>query len=163
MSFSPPLFPELAVEDGSDTYSTGILPSQQIRCLIDRRHLTANSPIEANQVQPASIDLRLGPTAYRVRASFLPNRSSVRRRLDEFGFHEIDPTTSTALERGAVYIVPLLEEVSLPEQHWAKANPKSTTGRLDVLTRLITDFGKQFDEFGNSWTAQADFGDLGPK
>jgi len=145
VSSNTPLFPELVVDDDTDTYSTGILPSQQIGCLISTRHLTARAPFEPGQIQPASIDLRLGPTAYRVRASFLPNRSSVRGRLDEFGFHEMDLTSPTVLERGAVYIVPLLEEVNLPEQYWAKANPKSTTGRLDILTRLITDFGKQFD------------------
>src|SRR4051794_5470342 len=111
VSFSTPLFPELAVEGDTDTYSTGILPAQQIGCLIKKRYFTAAAPFEPSQIQPASVDLRLGPAAYRVRASFLPNRSSVRRRLDEFGFHKIDLTTPTVLERGAVYIVPLLEEV----------------------------------------------------
>jgi dCTP deaminase len=145
VSFSTPLFPELAFDEDADRYSTGILPSQHITCLLRKGHLTAAAPFEPGQLQPASVDLRLGAVAYRVRASFLPNRSSVRKRLDEFGFHEIDLTYPTVLERGAVYIVPLLEEVNLPDQHWAKANPKSTTGRLDILTRLITDFGKQFD------------------
>jgi dCTP deaminase len=145
VSFSPPLFPELIMTGSAETYSTGILPSQHIRCLIDAGHLTAPMPFEPDQLQPASIDLRLGAVAYRVRASFLPNRTSVQRRLAEFGFHQLDLTHSAVFERGAVYIVPLVEEVSLPELHWAKANPKSSTGRLDILTRLFTDYGKQFD------------------
>jgi dCTP deaminase len=146
LSFSIPLFPELgALLDARDGRSTGILPSQHIHDLIQQRHLTASVDFEADQLQPASIDLRLGPLAYRVRASFLPNRTSVRQRLEELDSHEMDLTRPAVLERGGVYIVPLLESVSLPEQFWAKANPKSSTGRLDILTRLITDFGTRFD------------------
>jgi dCTP deaminase len=140
------LFPELgAAADAEGARSTGILPSQHIRGLIQQRHLLASVDFEPDQIQPASVDLRLGPVAYRVRASFLPNRTSVRQRIEELDSHEMDLTRPAVLERGGVYIVPLLESVSLPDLFWAKANPKSTTGRLDILTRLITDYGKQFD------------------
>jgi dCTP deaminase len=149
LSFSHSLFPEFPALGGSvdarDERSTGILPSQHIRCLIEQRQLVAALEFESDQIQPASIDLRLGPLAYRVRASFLPNQTSVRQRLEDLDSHEMDLTRPAVLERGGVYIVPLLESVNLPDQFWAKANPKSTTGRLDILTRLITDFGTRFD------------------
>src|SRR5919201_1729692 len=142
---SPTLFPDLAPEPTGES-STGILPSQRIRWLIEARHLSAAVPLSDDQIQPASIDLRLGPVAYRVRASFLPNRASIRSRLERFSSHEIDLRVPTVLERGCVYIVPLLEELNLPRDISAKANPKSTTGRLDVFTRLITDYGTEFDQ-----------------
>ncbi len=143
---SQSLFPEIPSGNGAgEDYSTGILPSQRIRWLIAARHLTAATPFDDDQVQPASIDLRLGPVGYRVHASFLPNRSSVRKRLEDLSAHEIDLTKPMLLERGCIYIVPLLEEVNLPDQYWAKANPKSTTGRLDIFTRLLTDSGTRFD------------------
>jgi len=142
---SPSLFPDIPMSAKTDdTHSTGILPSQKIVCLLDKGYVTSSLPHEAGQIQPASIDLRLGPVAHRVRASFLPNRSSVRQRLDLLGSQALDLSLPVVFERGGIYIVPLLEELNLPPGYWAKANPKSTTGRLDVFTRLITDFGKQF-------------------
>ena len=141
-----PLFPELAGANGAAAgHTTGILPSQRIRGLIEAQHLVASMPLGDDQIQPASVDLRLGSVAYRVRASFLPHRSSVRRRLDELCLHEMDLSRPTILERGCVYIIPVVEELNLPADLWAKANPKSTTGRLDVFTRLITDYGEKFD------------------
>jgi dCTP deaminase len=146
LSFSIPLFPELgSLVDVQEGRTTGILPSQHIQQLIEQQHLAASIDFDVDQIQPASIDLRLGPVAYRVRASFLPNNRYVRHRLAELDSHEIDLTRPAVLERGGVYIVPLLESVRLPDQFWAQANPKSTTGRLDILTRLITDFGTHFD------------------
>jgi dCTP deaminase len=140
------MFPELGAHTpGVEEHTTGILPSQRIRALIQAQHLLAAAPISDDQIQPASIDLRLGEVAYRVRASFLPTRSSVRTRLDELCLHQMDLRAPTILERGCVYIVPTLEELNLPGDLWAKANPKSTTGRLDVFTRLIADFGDSFD------------------
>jgi dCTP deaminase len=125
---------------------TGILPSQSIRALIEAGSITASQPIEAVQVQPASLDLRLGPVAYRVRASFLPGRrSTVLKKAEEFKTHEIDLSRPSVLEKGCVYVVPLMEEWRLPSHIQGKANPKSTTGRLDIFTRLITDYGTEFE------------------
>lgn len=139
------LFPSLQ-NDLQAIYTTGILPSQQIRELINVGYIRAKQEIRDDQIQPASIDLRLGAVAYRVRASFLPGESSrVLRRVDELLMHELDISKPTALERGCVYIVPLMEEVSLPTKISGKANPKSTTGRLDIFTRLITDYGTEFE------------------
>lgn len=139
------LFPSLQ-SDLQAIYTTGILPSQQIRELINVGYLRAEQEITNDQIQPASIDLRLGSVAYRVRASFLPGENSrVIRRVDELLMHELDLSRPTVLERGCVYIVPLMEEVSLPPKISGKANPKSTTGRLDIFTRLITDYGTEFE------------------
>ena len=151
MSAGPGLFPQLTTSAAEEEYSTGVLPAQRIRWLIAAGHVFAPEPLEEGQVQPASIDLRLGPVGYRVRASFLPNRSTVRKRMDDFDAHEVDLTHPTVLERGCVYLVPLLEELRLPAGYWGKANPKSTTGRLDVFTRLVTDFGTQFDHVADGY------------
>ena len=128
-------------------HSTGILPSQELERLIRvGREIGAIEPIEDDQIQPASLDLRLGPTAYRVRASFLPGRNAtVRQKLADLAMHEMDLTHGAVLERGCVYIVPLLESLALKHRMSAVGNPKSSTGRLDVFTRLITDNGTQFD------------------
>ena len=124
----------------------GILPSQELRALISEGVVTAAVPILDDQVQPASIDLRLGPVAYRVRASFLPGRNAtVKERLDTVEMHAIDLSQGAVLERHCVYIVPLLERVALKPGLTALANPKSSTGRLDLFARLITDRGTEFD------------------
>ncbi len=141
------LFPKTqdAAEPGR-RYNTGILPSQEIHALIESGALRADPPILAEQVQPASIDLRLGAVAYRVRASFLPGKTrTVHHKIDALGTHEIDLTKEAVLERGGVYIVPLLESVKLRRGLSGVANPKSSTGRLDVFTRLITDYATEFD------------------
>lgn len=139
------LFPEQKKDIGS-LHTTGILPSQKIEELIDAGYINAKTPISKDQIQPASIDLRLGPVAYRVRASFLPGKdSTVKSKLDALQMHEIDLTKPSVLEKGCVYIIPLMEELSLPPKISGKVNPKSTTGRLDVFARLITDYGKEFE------------------
>jgi len=126
--------------------AAGILPDWQLREVIGRGAIRAGLPIADVQVQPASLDLRLGPLAYRVRASFLPSgRASVRHKLDELKTHEVDLTQPGVLERGCVYVAPLLEELALPADLAGKANPKSTIGRLDIFTRLICDDGGEFD------------------
>jgi dCTP deaminase len=133
-------------KDSGAHFTTGILPSQKIKELIDVGYIKAQSPIPAAQVQPASMDLRLGPVAYRVRASFLPGKdSTVNKKLDELLMHEIDLSKPAVLEKGCVYIVPLMEELTLPARISGKVNPKSTTGRLDIFTRLITDYGTEFE------------------
>ena len=139
------LFPDLELPAES-RHTTGILPSQRLRDLVESGHIRATRPILPEQIQPSSIDLRLGPVAYRVRASFLPNEhSTVRRKLDNYTAEEISLTEPAPLERGKVYIVPLEEELNLPSYISGRANPKSTTGRLDVFTRLITDYGCEFE------------------
>jgi dCTP deaminase len=128
-------------------YSTGILPSHELEHQIRvTKEIFALEPIEDSQIQPASIDLRLGPVAYRVRASFLPGKdASVEERLEDLAMHKMDIANGGVLERGCVYIVPLLEGLSLRHRTSAMGNPKSSTGRLDVFTRLITDYGTEFD------------------
>ena len=99
------------------------------------------------QIQPASLDLRLGETAYRVRASFLPGPDHrVADKLNRLKLHEIDLRAGAVLETGCVYIVPLLESLDLPDAISASANPKSSTGRLDIFTRVMGDFGQEFDQ-----------------
>ena len=126
--------------------STGILPSQVIKELIRAREIGAAAEIDERQIQPASIDLRLGATAYRIRASFLPGEdATVQSRIDWFGMHEIDLAGGAVLEKGCVYIVRLIETLRLSSRISGVANPKSSTGRLDVFTRLITDNATEFD------------------
>jgi len=139
------LFPHLMTEQVSSR-TTGILPAQAIRELIAGGRLEASREIAEEQIQPASIDLRLGEVAYRVRASFLPGQDcTVQERISALLIAEVDLTGGVVFEPGCVYIVPLREELSLPKNVEARANPKSTTGRLDIFTRLITDHGSEFD------------------
>ncbi len=127
--------------------TTGVCPNQQIEDLIDSGAIRATDPFVTGQVQPASLDLRLGTVAYRVRASFLAGAAhSVKDRLEEFEMHRIPLTDEGAvLEKGCVYLVPLMESLTLPEGISAVANAKSSTGRLDLLTRAVTDRGTEFD------------------
>ncbi|MGA7695620.1 MAG: 2'-deoxycytidine 5'-triphosphate deaminase [Candidatus Sulfotelmatobacter sp.] len=137
--------PESPVEE-AQTRTTGILPSQEISNLIARGHISAMPAVNPDHIQPASLDLRLGDMAHRVRASFLPGpNSTVEAKIKDLRMARIDLTGAPVLERDCVYIIPLLEELSLPENISGKANPKSTTGRLDIFTRLITDYGTEFD------------------
>jgi dCTP deaminase len=125
---------------------TGVLPYQAIRQAVREGVICGAPDILPDQLQPASIDLRLGPVAFRVRASFLPGGGrSVREKLDQFRMHEIDLTRGAVLERGCVYIVQLVEWLRLPSRMSALANPKSSTGRLDIFTRLISDRAAAFD------------------
>lgn len=125
---------------------TGILPSQEIRELIGNGKIRSSVEISDDQIQPASMDLRLGNVAYRVQASFLPGRSSaLSTKIAELKIAEYDLSRPTLLETNAVYVVPLIESLSLPRDIGGKANPKSTTGRLDIFTRLITDGGLEFE------------------
>lgn len=126
---------------------TGILPDRDIADLFALGALATARPLDSDQIQPASLDLRLGETAYRVRASFLPGPdSTVSAKLERLKLHEIDLTAGAVLETGCVYIVPLLERLKLPASISASANPKSSTGRLDIFTRVMTDRGQEFDK-----------------
>jgi dCTP deaminase len=127
--------------------NTGILPAQQLQIMIDDHDIVGvPEPITQDQIQPASLDLRLGRQAFRVRASFLPGPgSSVMERVERLEGAPIDLTEGAVFERGVVYVVKLMENVSLSSEIEGAANPKSSTGRLDVLTRLITDRATAFD------------------
>jgi dCTP deaminase len=123
----------------------GVLPAQAIARMIDGGAIRADVPVAPDQVQPASLDLRLGPEAFRVRASFLPGAATMADRLAAFEMHRIDLRSGAVLEKGCVYVVPLMERLDLPPDLAATANAKSSTGRLDLFTRLITDRGAEFD------------------
>ncbi|MGB0959924.1 MAG: 2'-deoxycytidine 5'-triphosphate deaminase [Halocynthiibacter sp.] len=126
--------------------TTGVLASQTLKDMIANGEIGATPDIIEAQIQPASIDLRLGTVAYRVRASFLTGSGkAVKDRLHEFEMHRIDLTNGAVLEKGCVYVVPLMEHLALPTDISAVANAKSSTGRLDLLTRTITDGGTEFD------------------
>lgn len=130
----------------SQHWPTGIFSARLINRMITEKGIVLDRPADADQVQPASLDLRLGTKAVRVRASFLPGPGcSVSKRIEELKLHEIDITHGAVLERGCVYLVPLLESLDLPATVSAAANPKSSTGRLDIFTRVIGDNARGFD------------------
>jgi dCTP deaminase len=166
MSQADPYLFDAAAE--SDTYygrySTGILPSHVLKRLIRaRREILATEDIEDSQIQPASIDLRLGAVAWRVRASFLPGpNATVHDRLASVFMHEIDLTRGAVLETGCVYIVPLLEVADFTFRISGTANPKSSTGRIDVFTRLITDRAQAFDTIEPGYRGQL-FAEISPR
>ena len=142
-----PLFPE--PESGvsaEPAFSTGVLPSQGLREAIEEGEILSPEPIGEDQIQPASLDLRLGACAYRVPCSFLPGRdSTVGQKVEATAMHRIDLRDGAVLERGCVYLIPLMESLRLKHRTSAYANPKSSTGRLDIFVRLITDGGTEFD------------------
>ncbi|MGQ3017475.1 2'-deoxycytidine 5'-triphosphate deaminase [Phenylobacterium sp.] len=132
--------------------SPGILPCQAIDALIAQGAITSASPFDADQVQPASLDLRLGVRAWRVRASFLPGLGrKVVQRLEDVAMHELDLSKGAVLEKGCVYIAELQEALALPPGVAARANPKSSTGRVDVFVRLLTDHGAAFDDVAEGY------------
>ena len=140
------LFPELEKDLQSLSFTTGILPSQRIREFIEHGKVAPETKVDEDQIQPSSLDLRLGTVAYRMQASFLPGlHSTVESKLADLMMTKIDLTRPTVFEKGCVYLVPLMERLSLPSDISGKANPKSTTGRLDIFTRLICDYGTEFE------------------
>jgi len=125
---------------------SGILPCQSIETLIVTGAIASDTPFDTDQVQPASLDLRLSDRAWRVRASFLPGQRKVEDRIADVSMHPIDLSGGYVLEKGCVYIARLQERLSLPPGLIARANPKSSTGRVDVFVRLLTDRGAAFDD-----------------
>lgn len=125
-----------------------MLPSQELRrTILHEEWVTSEPPKGHPQIQPASIDLRLGEFAWPLRCSFLPDRSStVEDKLGDVAFDRIDLRAGATLERDRPYLIPLIEQLALPPEIRGKANPKSSTGRLDVFTRVITDRNHRFDE-----------------
>jgi dCTP deaminase len=154
--------PELTLFDGERALQAeardfgnnfGLLAHQRIHIMMRRKMIVGAEEIEAAQLQPASLDLRLGPRAYRVRASFLPGKHrSVEEQIAALGSDEVSLEGNGAvLERGCVYVIPLLEYLKLPASISAVANPKSSTGRLDIFTRLITDESEVFDQVARGY------------
>jgi dCTP deaminase len=133
----------------TDAERPGVLPDHELRAAVEAGWIMARVPLADEQFQPASLDLRLGPVAYQLRASFLPFRETVGDRLDgdvDLVIDRLSLTDGATLQRGSVYLVPLLESLALPAGMRGRSNPKSTTGRLDVFTRVITDRTPRFDE-----------------
>jgi dCTP deaminase len=131
----------------TDAHAAGILPCQSIEDLIAQEAITSQTPFDTDQVQPASLDLRLGARCWRVRASFLPGVARrVPERLKDVAMHELDLTKGAVLEKGCVYIAEIQERLSLPGNVAARGNPKSSTGRVDVFVRLLSDHSKAFDD-----------------
>jgi dCTP deaminase len=141
----------------------GILPDRMIAALAEDRAIAAALPFAPDQIQPASLDLRLGAIAYRVRASFLPGPgTAVTRRIAELKLHEFALTDGAVLETGCVYIVPLIERLALPDDIAAATNPKSSTGRLDVFTRVIADETRGFDRVAGGYHGPL-YAEISPK
>ncbi|WP_296164770.1 2'-deoxycytidine 5'-triphosphate deaminase [uncultured Brevundimonas sp.] len=134
-----------------DLSVAGILPCQSIEALIATGAIASDTPFDADQVQPASLDLRLSNEAWRVRASFLPGQRKVLDRIADVSMHPIDLSGGYVLEKGCVYIARLQERLSLPKGLIARANPKSSTGRVDVFVRLLTDQGASFDDVAEGY------------
>jgi dCTP deaminase len=136
----------------SEPSPAGILPCQSIESLIGEGRIAAPNPFEPDQVQPASLDLRLGERAWRVRASFLPGAGRTAKDcIDVVSMHELDLTKGAVLERGCVYIAQVQERLKLPRGVSARANPKSSTGRVDVFVRLLTDHSRKFDDVAEGY------------
>jgi dCTP deaminase len=134
------------------TAPAGVLTDRDLRAAVRAGSIAASTPFRDEQFQPASLDLRLGPVAYQLRASFLPFRETVEQRLNDeranndLVIDRLSLDGGATLQRGSVYLIPLLESLVLPVAVRGRSNPKSTTGRLDVFTRVITDGTPRFDE-----------------
>ena len=138
--------------DPHTEYTTGILASQTIKGMIASGKIISEANITEKQIQPASIDLRLSSVAYRVQASFLSGQNAtVQEKLKTMEMHQIDLSNGAVLEKGCVYIVPLQESLRLTNGISGTANPKSSTGRLDVFTRLLTDYTSEFETVLNGY------------
>ncbi len=134
--------------------SVGVLPCQLLEKAVRAGYVDAGRfKVPEENIQPASLDLRLGERAFRIRCSFLPGKETVEAKLEDFALDEIDLRRGGAmLEAGRPYLIELKEHLALPEGLRGKANPKSSTGRIDVFTRVITDRSDRFDEIANGYT-----------
>ncbi|KZL21729.1 Deoxycytidine triphosphate deaminase [Pseudovibrio axinellae] len=142
---------------------TGILPAKAIEAMFEQGVICADKAPDEDQIQPASLDLRLSARAWRVRASFLPGpNSKLEDKLENIILHEIDLSKGAVLETNCVYIVRLQETLDLPAELSATANPKSSTGRIDVFTRVITDHGRAFDRVEAGYTGPL-YAEISPK
>ncbi len=135
----------------------GVLSSRFLKDAVKKGRIRAMEPVEDAQIQPASMDLRLGSKAYRLISSFLPEGGNVFERLgteggSELVMYEFDISDGGILEKGHVYLIPLMEELDLPADVFGKANPKSTTGRLDIFARVLTDKSPRFDDIAKGYS-----------
>ena len=148
MTSTPASGAELGTAHAGTPKQAGVLPAQRLREAIAHEWIVAGEGrVPADSVQPASVDLRLGERAWALRCSFLPDvDSTVEQKVEDLAFEEIDLRDGATLERDRPYLVPLIEELRLPDEIRAKTNPKSSTGRLDVFTRVLTDRSHRFDE-----------------
>ncbi len=139
----------------SSSQGKGVLPRQDLRALVADGSISSSAGVPERNIQPASIDLTLGDVAYRLRCSFLPGTSPVRDKLREYGMGELDLTDDGAvLEQNRPYLIPLRERLRLPAGIRGRTNPRSSTGRLDVFTRVITDQGAHFDEVRDGYEGE---------
>lgn len=136
------------------TRPRGVLPRQVIRTLIAKGHVGADETIPETSLQPASLDLRLGHQAFRLRCSFLPGDRPVRDKLLEYQMGEVDLASGAVLEQNRPYLIPLLERLQLPPDVRGRTNPRSSTGRLDIFTRVVTDYGQHFDEIPSGYVGE---------
>ena len=145
--------PSIILDDHANQNQFGLLSVEMIRLMSKRKMIRSSDSFDDGQFQPASLDLRLGSKAYRVRSSFLPGKErSVEQALANFKHDEIKlDGTGAVLERGCVYVIPLIESLELQQSISAVANPKSSTGRLDIFTRLITDQSEVFDHVATGY------------
>lgn len=141
-----------------DSKKTGILSFQHLRALVRQKVIRSDVPITSKQIQPASLDLRLGTKAYRLLSSFLPEPSDQQSQFtiedlyrSDMVMYDMDLTNGAILEKGHVYLVPLMERVKLPKDIRGRTNPKSSTGRLDIFTRVVTDLHVGFDEIRSGY------------
>ena len=132
----------------------GYLPCQYIEMALAEGLIHSKAPIERSQIQPVSLDLRLGTKAYRIQCSFLPENEAVENKLKEISLYEFDISNGGILEKNAIYLIPLMEELNLPTSFYGLANPKSSTGRLDMFTRVIVDGGHRFDEIPRGYSGK---------
>ncbi|MBT5471529.1 MAG: 2'-deoxycytidine 5'-triphosphate deaminase [Nitrospina sp.] len=130
---------------------SGYLPCQYIEMALKEGMISSPLPIESTQIQPVSLDLRLGQKAYRIQCSFLPENDPVETKLKEVTLYEFDISNGGILEKNAIYLIPLMEELNFPSDFYGLANPKSSTGRLDMFTRVIVDEGHRFDEIPSGY------------
>jgi dCTP deaminase len=145
----------------ASTRKSGILPFQQLRTLVRQGAIRADVPISPEQIQPASLDLRLGTKAYRLLSSFLPEPSDQQSQFtiedlyrSDLVMYDMDLSEGAILEKGHVYLVPLMERLKLPKDIRGRTNPKSSTGRLDIFTRVVTDLHVGFDEVRSGYQGQ---------
>ena len=133
----------------------GVLPRQALREFIEAGYIASDAEIPDTNLQPASIDLTLGPVAYRLRSSFLPSSGTVREKLQDYFMGDLDLTGDGAvLEQDRPYLIPLQERLKLPAGIRGRTNPRSSTGRLDVFTRVISDQGAHFDEIRDGYEGE---------
>ena len=130
------------------------LNRQQILNLIRKKNIYSDKKLVNSQIQPASLDLTLSEKCYRIKASFIPNNIKISKVIKELSLTKIDINQNTLLEKNCIYLCELNETLNLPSNIMGKSNPKSTTGRLDIFTRVITENGKEYDFIDYKYTGK---------